>query len=143
MISLANVSAGYGSQPVLQEVTLRVAQGEFVGLIGPNGCGKTTLLRVISGVLAARIGEVRLQGTDLQAIPRRTLARTLACLLQDLTLDLPFTVREVVLMGRTPHLPRFGRESARDFEVAERAIERADLAPLADRLVTEISGGER
>jgi iron complex transport system ATP-binding protein len=143
MISLDNVNAGYGARRVLQGVTLDVPPGDFLGVIGPNGCGKTTLLRVVSGVLPATAGEVRIQGTNLPDIDRRRLARTMACLAQDLSLDLAFNVRELVLMGRSPHLSRFGGETKRDFEVAQRAMELADVAPLADRPVTEISGGER
>jgi len=143
MIAIEDVDAGYGDQPVLQNVTLRVARGEFVGLIGPNGCGKTTLLRVLSGVLAPSRGQVRLQGANLRDIGRRQLARTMACLLQRFSLDLPFTVREVVLMGRSPHLPRIGGETRRDFELVQRAMGLTDVSCLADRSITEISGGER
>lgn len=143
MISMENVSAGYGVQRVLDGVTLRVAPGEFCGLIGPNGCGKTTLLRVVSGVLPATGGEVRVQGTPLAQFSRRTLARTMACLSQEFSLDLPFTVRELVLMGRSPHLPRIGGETQKDHGIAEHAMELVDVAGLAERPVTEISGGER
>jgi len=143
MISLENVSAGYGAQLVLEGVTLRVAPGEFLGLIGPNGCGKTTLLRVASGVLPARSGGVQIQGTPLAQFGRRNLARTMACLSQEFSLDLPFTVRELVLMGRAPHLPRIGGETKKDHQIAEHAMELVDVARIAERAVTEISGGER
>jgi len=143
MLSIRNIHAGYGSQLVLEDVSLEVADGEFVGLIGPNGGGKTTLLRVVSGVLPARQGRVLIQGIDLQDIGRRRLARIMACLSQDLALDLAFTVREVALMGRAPHLPRLGQETHRDREIVERTMALADVAHLGDRPVTEISGGER
>ena len=143
MISIEDISAGYGSRPVLRNVSFHVARGDFVGLIGPNGCGKTTLLRVISGVLPPSSGRVRLRGSDLREIGPRKLARVMACLPQQFSLDLAFTVRELVLMGRSPHLPRFGGETGRDFETARGAMELADVSHLADRLVTEISGGER
>ena len=90
-----------------------------------------------------REGQVRLHGRNLREIGRRKLAKTLAYLLQDLSLDLAFTVREVALMGRSPHLPRIGRETKRDLEIAERAMDLADVADLGDRPITEISGGER
>jgi len=143
MILLENVSAGYDGKPVLQGVTLGVAPGEFLGIIGPNGCGKTTLLRVVSRLLPPTDGRVSIQGVPLPRISRRKLARTMACLAQDFSLDLPFTVRELVLMGRSPHLPRIGGETRRDYEIAERAMELVDVSHLADRPVTETSGGER
>jgi len=143
MLSVQNVSAGYDETPVLKGVSADVGDGEFVGIIGPNGCGKTTLLRVISGVLGPTEGAVLLDGRRIADIPQRELARTLTCLSQDLKLDFPFTVREVAFMGRTPHLPRIGRESPRDWEIVRNAMELADIAPLADRPITEISGGER
>lgn len=144
MLSIENISAGYDSNIlVLENVTMKVAPGEFVGLIGPNGCGKTTLLRVISGVLPPKKGRVMVQDSSVQETGRRTLARTMACLSQDLALDLPFTVRELTLMGRSPHLPKMGRETEKDFAIADRAMTLADVSHLSDRPVTEISGGER
>ncbi len=143
MLSIENISAGYGDGLVLQNVSMEVKAGQFVGLIGPNGSGKTTLLRVITGVLAPEDGYVLLQGKRLKEIGRRKMAKTVACLSQDLSLDLSFTVREVTLMGRTPHLPKLAKETRRDFEIAEHVMELADVSNLADRLITEISGGER
>ena len=143
MLSVKNVSAGYGRKIVVRDVTMRVAEGEFVGLIGPNGSGKTTLLRVISGVLAPSEGEVLLRDAPLRTIGKRRLAQMMACLPQELASDLAFTVREIVLMGRSPHLSRIGRETRRDSEAAEKAMALADIADIADRFMTEISGGER
>ncbi|MGD1000106.1 MAG: ABC transporter ATP-binding protein [Candidatus Brocadiia bacterium] len=143
MLSVKNVSAGYGRKLVVRDVTMRVAEGEFVGLIGPNGSGKTTLLRVISGVLAPSEGEVLLRDAPLRTIGKRRLAQMMACLPQELASDLAFTVREIVLMGRSPHLSRIGRETRQDSEAAEKAMALADIADIADRFMTEISGGER
>jgi iron complex transport system ATP-binding protein len=112
-------------------------------LVGPNGCGKTTLLRVASGILTPTAGRVQVHGCDMRHMNRRMLAQIMACLLQDLSLEVAFTVRDLALMGRSPHLPRIGRESVRDFEVAQRALELADVGDLAERPITEISGGER
>jgi len=143
MLSLKNIHAGYDGRPVLHDATLEIADGEFVGLVGPNGCGKTTLLRVISGVLTAQSGNVRLLGRALDSFDRRELARTVAMLPQELSLDLGFTVEEVARMGRFAHQARFGRESAADRAAARRAMEMAEVLQLADRPVTELSGGER
>lgn len=143
MISIQNIVAGYNEQPVLHGVGFDIAPGEFVGLIGPNGCGKTTLLRVISGVLPISAGQVSVRGNDVREIGRRQLARIMACLLQNLSLDLAFTVCDVVMMGRSPHLPRLGAETEKDFEVVRQAMCLCDVSHLAERPITEISGGER
>jgi iron complex transport system ATP-binding protein len=143
MLALQNVSAGYAGRPILQDIAVNISAGEFVGVIGPNGSGKTTLLRVISGVLPVLEGEVWLAGQRLREMGRRNVAKRVAHLLQDHASGLAFAVREVVLMGRSPHLPRFGRETERDFAIVERAMDLADVSHIADRPVTEISGGER
>ncbi len=88
-------------------------------------------------------GEIRLQGRALQRIARRQLARTVACLPQHLAVDLAFTVHELVLMGRSPHVSRIGGETKSDLEIVARAIAQADVLHLADRPITELSGGER
>ena len=143
MLAIENLTAGYGDTVVLNDVALTVRRGEFVGLIGPNGCGKTTLLRTVSGVLAPMAGRVLLKGVPVHEMGRRALARVMACLSQDLTLDLPFTVREVALMGRTPHLPRIGAETQKDLDIVARAMDVTETAHLANRAITELSGGER
>ena len=143
MISIKNISAGYGSELVLKEVSIDIKAGQFVGLIGPNGSGKTTLLRVLGNVLTPRAGQILLEGHDIQKISKRRLARTIACLPQDISLNLSFTVREITLMGRSPHISKIGRETSKDFEITDRAMALADISHLSDRVITEISGGER
>ena len=143
MLSIQNIVAAYGENVALQNVSAEIRAGEFLGLIGPNGSGKTTLLRVISGVLIPREGHVQLRNTNLQDVERRRLAKIMAFLSQDITLDFSFTVREVVLMGRSPHLSRIGWETSEDLEIAERAMALTGVTCLADRIVTELSGGER
>jgi len=143
MLTVEQLDAGYGETLVLRDLTLAVGAGEFLGVLGPNGCGKTTLLRVLRGTLRPRRGHVRLEDRDLRALDGRALARTMAYLPQDLAIELDFTVRELALMGRSPHLSRFVRESAKDRHVAERSMELADVLHLADRPVTALSGGER
>jgi iron complex transport system ATP-binding protein len=143
MLSIQEVVAGYGRNTVLDGVSVEVGDGEFLGLIGPNGSGKTTLLRVISSVLAPSRGRVLVGGVNLREVGRRRLAKTMAFLPQNLAVDFSFTAREVTLMGRSPHLPRIGRETRRDLAIVERAMELTGVAHLADRIVSELSGGER
>jgi len=143
MLSIQNITAGYGDKLVLHDLSMTAEPGQFIGLIGPNGSGKTTLLRVISGILNPIKGKVLLHGEELAKIGNRQLAKTMACLSQDLSLDLSFTVRQITLMGRSPHLPRFATETKKDFEIAENAMQLADVSHLSGSLITEISGGER
>ena len=143
MLTVEQLDAGYDEVLALRDVTLAVAAGDFLGVLGPNGCGKTTLLRVLRGTLRPRSGHVQLDGRDLRAIDARELARRMAYLPQDLAIELDFTVREMALMGRSPHVSRFVRESAADRHVAEHAMKLADVHHLADRPVTALSGGER
>ena len=120
-----------------------VEAGDFVGLIGPNGSGKTTLLRVISKVLKPFEGHVLLNGADIVTVSRSVLARSMAFLTQEISLNLPFTVRQMTLMGRFPYLSQYGKESDEDIAIAEDAMKMADVLHLADQYITEVSGGER
>ena len=143
LLEAERLSFAYGPRAVLSEVDLAVAPGELVGVIGPNGGGKTTLVRLLSGVLAPRAGSVRFKGAALGAYRRRELARRLAVVPQDPTLEFPFTALEVVLMGRAPHLPALGFPRAHDLAVARAAMARLDVAGLEDRPLDRLSGGER
>lgn len=143
MLTVENLSAGYARVPVLQDIRLEVKAGEWLGLIGPNGCGKTTLLRVLSGVIRPARGKVLLEGRELREYPPRALAKLRACLPQELPLEFPFTVREIALLGRSPHIPALGAETPDDLRIAEEALRLTDLSSLAGHAITQISGGER
>ena len=143
LLAAERVSFAYGRRAVLHEVSLAVAAGELVGVIGPNGSGKTTLLRLLAGALAPDAGSVRLDGQPLAGYRRRALARRLAVVPQDATVDFPFTALEVVLMGRAAHLPAFGFPRAGDLAIARAAMARLDVGGLEDRPLDRLSGGER
>jgi iron complex transport system ATP-binding protein len=137
------VTCGYGQDPVLKDVSFQLAPGDFVGVIGPNGCGKSTLIRAVTGVLRLESGRVDLEGQDVLRMPRREVARRVAVIPQDAGYMFGFTVLEMVMMGRTPHLRRLQRAAERDIARTEEALRQTDLMPLKDRKVTELSGGER
>jgi iron complex transport system ATP-binding protein len=134
---------GYRNHRVGHDVSLSLQPGEVVCLLGPNGGGKTTLFRTLLGLLPAQGGNVLLGGDDLARLPRREIARRIAYVPQVHTGYFPFTVRDVVLMGRTAHLAPFASPSRADHDAAEEALARLDLAHLADAVYTQISGGER
>ncbi|MCC6189810.1 MAG: heme ABC transporter ATP-binding protein [Anaerolineales bacterium] len=142
-LRLLNLSAGYGARPVLHGISLNIAASQVTALVGPNGAGKSTLIRVLSGVLAARGGEARLNGTDLLRLRPAERARRVAVVPQMLHLPEAFTVGEIVLMGRTPHLPLWAGEGRRDCEVAWAAMRRAQVDELSERRADELSGGEQ
>lgn len=143
VLSARAVSAGYGARQVLREVTVEVAGGELLAVVGPNGAGKSTLLKALGGLLEPWGGSLELMGRPLRQYDRRALARRVASVGQDNGAAFPFTVLEVVLMGRAPHLGPLSFESRRDLEIAHQALVRLGLLPLASRFIQELSGGER
>lgn len=142
-LRLSNLSAGYLSRPVLKRVSLSFGSGELLALVGPNGTGKSTLIRVLSGVIPAREGRAELDGADLLRMSATERARRIAVVPQAIHLPEAFTVGEIVLMGRTPHLPLWAGERLRDCEVAWRAMQVTGVDALVDRRVGELSGGEQ
>ncbi|NDJ77215.1 MAG: heme ABC transporter ATP-binding protein [Chloroflexi bacterium] len=143
MIRAEEVSYAVNGSRIVDGVSLEVEAGEFVGIIGPNGAGKTTLLKLLGGVLPATSGTVRLHNQSLIQMKPRAIARTVAMVPQDTRLDFSFSVRQVVLMGRHPHLGRFDVEGPQDFALVEQAMAQLEIADLADRTITTLSGGER
>jgi iron complex transport system ATP-binding protein len=142
-LSWHGVGVTLGARAVLDGVDLAVAPGELVVLAGRNGAGKTTLLRVAAGLVPAARGEVRLLGAPLETLSRRAIAQRLALVPQETAVPFAFSARELVLMGRSPHLGLLGFETRADLAAAEAALERVGVAALADRAVPTLSGGER
>jgi iron complex transport system ATP-binding protein len=140
---------GRSAQWTLDGLSFQVTAGEIFGVVGPNGSGKTSLLKVMAKVLRPSHGHVRLFGEDLERLSQREVARLLALVPQESLQVFPFTVAQTVLMGRYPHRREnawaagFGWDSPDDIALAEQAMAEMDIAHLADRLVTELSGGER
>jgi iron complex transport system ATP-binding protein len=142
-LSLRGVHVRLGSHAVLAGADLDVAAGEMVGLVGRNGAGKSTLLRVACGLLAPDAGSVLLDGRPLGGLERRERARTVALVPQETHFPFPFSVSEIVLMGRTPHLGWLGFERRTDLAAAQRAMTQLGIDELAARSVLSLSGGER
>lgn len=143
LLEACGIEADLGGSPVLRGVDLRVEPGEVVGLVGPNGAGKSTLLRVATGLVDPTRGHVRVAGRSLADLSRRELARQVAVVQQLPEAPHAMQVRELVTLGRHPHLPLLGRESARDLAIVEEAIRLAGCLGLADRALGTLSGGER
>jgi len=129
--------------PGVRRVSFAVDHGGVVGLLGPNGSGKTTLLRILAGVLAPTEGRVTLDGVDLASIPRRARARRIAVVPQETHLAFDYSVREVVLMGRYPHLGAFELEGPHDLTVARDALAATGTGHLEHRRFATLSGGEK
>lgn len=139
MLAARNVHVRIGRSALLTGVSLTIASGEVVAVVGPNGAGKSTLLKALCGDVTASQGEVTLNGRRLVAWQRRERARVVAVLPQESTLAFPFTVLEVVLMGRTPH----DSDGQHDRAIARAALDAAGMAAFEQRLYPTLSGGER
>ena len=137
------IDAAWGRAQVLHEVTATIEPGAVLGIIGPNGSGKSTLVRVLAGLKRPLRGEVRLDGTSLALVNRRVRARQLGFVAQETQLAFPMTVRELVLLGRTPYTAGPGFEGPGDARAVAAALERVDLTRYAERFCDRISGGER
>jgi len=137
------ISVAYHERAALHGVSLRARSGEILALVGPNGAGKSTLLRALDATQPVLHGVVRLDGLDVARMSAAERARRIAVVPQGVRLPEGFSVAEVVLMGRNPHLRTFGRERPHDHQVAHEAMRRAGVLDLAARPVHELSGGEQ
>lgn len=142
MIEVRGLYCAYGGRDVLHGVSLHLEEGRFTGLLGPNGGGKSTLLKVVSGVLAPRAGEIFLQGRSLRDYAPRERARLVACVPQRGEAPDGMRVRDLVLLGRYARLSFWQGHGRWDMEAVDTALEETDLTRLAGRRANQISGGE-
>lgn len=138
-----NLTVAYGERTVLSDVDVHIPAGEFTVIVGPNACGKSTLLRALSRMLEPQHGTVFLEGADIRTFGTKEVARMLALLPQHSTVPGSIVVEDLVARGRYPHQSLFQQWSAADQEAVDRAMQRANISDLAQRQVTELSGGQR
>ncbi len=150
--SLENVSFSYGrrnravSEAVLNDLSCLILSGRVLGILGPNGSGKSTLLKLLARVFEPQQGKIELLGDSLSSLSQLEVAKRVALVPQETVQVFPFTISEMVMMGRSPHHQGWGGwhwEDSQDWAIAQNAMEELDVAHLGDRLVTEVSGGER
>ncbi|MDI6855803.1 MAG: ABC transporter ATP-binding protein [Candidatus Thermoplasmatota archaeon] len=142
-LNIKGITFYYDSIKALENITFEVNEGEVLGVIGPNGSGKTTLLRCINRALKYKIGSILIDKEDVLELDRKEIAKNIGVVPQNSTIHFPFTVFDIVLMGRTPHLGRLDRETSKDIKIAKNAMEITNTQHLADRLIDEVSGGEK
>lgn len=141
-IRLNNLRWKYGEREILKGICTTLKERSFTAIIGPNGSGKTTLLRNILKTLEPEVNSVFIADTDVMDLARRDLARILGYVPQGAKIDFNFSVFDIVLMGRTPHLKRFQNEDERDMAIARHAMEITEVWYLRDQQINEVSGGE-
>lgn len=133
----------YRDAPVLDGASLEIREGEIIGILGPNGCGKTTLLKNLNRNLSPESGCILLDGEDIAGMAKRNIARTVAAVPQGNEIRFSFTVEEIVAMGRMPFQGRFEGSSSKDLEIAREAMADVGILGKKDRPISELSGGER
>lgn len=142
LFSIQDLSFSYGSHKVFRDIYLELKSGTFYGLIGANGSGKSTLLELLSGGLAATSGSILFKEKTINSYSKQELACCMALVPQHFSMDFEYSVRDVVLMGRHPHIPRFSSPSTKDHKKVDKALQTMDISHLASRAVSALSGGE-
>lgn len=143
LLEVKNLWAGYFDKTVIKGVNFSVNKGDFIGVIGPNGAGKSTLIKTLSRTLKPFKGTIIHEEKDIYKISLNESARSIAVVPQDTLIAFEFTVWDIVMMGRLPHIKRFKRETERDLKVVEKCLELTNTKELAGRLINELSAGER
>jgi cobalamin transport system ATP-binding protein len=143
LFELSNVSFAYETQQVIDDISLLLEPGHFYGIIGPNGCGKSTCIDLLIGHQRSEKGKITYRDTDIGAYSKKELSREMALVPQNFYINFPFTALEVVMMGRYPHIPRFAAPGPEDIDIIQQVMTQTDTLKFENRLITELSGGER
>ena len=142
MIEINNVSFSFENE-VLKDININIEKGKFYTILGPNGSGKTTLLRILSKSLHADIGEIYIDKKELAQIKSKVLAKKMAVVSQSTEIEFNFSVQDIVLMGRAPHIARFCSESKEDMKIAKNAMKMTNTWEFREKSINALSGGER
>jgi iron complex transport system ATP-binding protein len=140
---LDGIKFNYADKKVIDDFSISLAPAKFYGIIGPNGSGKTTILDLITGHRQPADGKIRYRGKALSSYSKQELSQEIALVPQNFYINFPFTVKEIVMMGRYPHIARFAAPAAVDWQIVREVMEKSGIVEFADRYVTELSGGER
>jgi iron complex transport system ATP-binding protein len=143
MLKIEDLHFSYRDKPVLEGIDIDIVPGEVIGIVGPNGCGKTTLLKHLNRNLDPSVGRVLLDGSDINEMRKTDIARHVAVVPQSNEINFSFTVRDIVTMGRMPFLERFQGESSDDIRKIDDAMRKTNIEEFADRFINTMSGGER
>ena len=143
LFEIDQIYFGYKSKKVIESLSLTLEAGVFYGIIGPNGCGKTTLLDLMINHLQPTAGRIRYKGKTLAGYSKKSLSREIALVPQNFYINFPFTAKEVVMMGRYPHIKKFAAPSIRDTSFVQDIMEKTDTLEFENRFITQLSSGER
>ena len=143
IFEVENINFYYGKTRAIDNLSLNIEQGKFYGIVGPNGCGKTTLLDLMTGNKTPESGTITYLGQKIKGHARRKTAKEIALVPQDFYINFPFTVKEIVLMGRHPYIPRFASPSAKDLKIVDEIMEQIKINRFKNKYITELSGGEK
>ncbi|MCP3872127.1 MAG: ABC transporter ATP-binding protein [Desulfobacteraceae bacterium] len=138
-----NLSFSYDSAHILDGISMDIEKGSFYGILGPNGCGKTTFLDLLIRHKKPDSGRISFSGTNILKISRKRLARKIALVSQNFYINFPYTARQVVIMGRYPYISRFSSPSSEDLSRVDSIMKKTGVDRLSDNFITELSGGER
>jgi len=142
-LNLHNISFAYDLDLIIKEIDCSFVSGNFYSIIGPNGSGKTTLLDLISGFLTPNTGHIDIDHASILSLSKAEISKKIALVSQDYAINFPFRVKEVVMMGRHPHIPRFSHPSSDDLKKVDKIMNITGIRHLQDRKINELSGGER